>query len=130
MRWVNIAVRTAHIGAAAMVFGGALASGVAAGSTWWHYLVIATGDVLVILEFLQDRRWLHRGKGLLALLHIALFIVWQIHPAWTTPLFWAILVSGSVCSHMPRRYRHWSIIQGWEKRENKDQDGPIPPKGD
>lgn len=117
MRWLNIVVRTAHIGAAAMLFACATGAISVQESSIWHYLIIATGDALVVMEWLHDRRWVHRGKGLLAILHLGLFIVIQFHPGWTVPLLWAILILGSVCSHMPRRYRHWSIIQGWERRE-------------
>ena len=120
LRWVSIVVRTAHMGTAAMLFGLALVPGAAGDSRLWLHLAIATGDVLVVLELLQDRRWLHRGKGLLGILHIGLFVVWQLRAAWTVPLLWAILVVGSICSHMPRRYRHWSILQGWEQQENED----------
>lgn len=123
VRWLDIAARTAHIGSAAMLFGCAVTPGPAGDSPLWGSLVVATGILLAALEWLQDRRWLHRGTGLLTALHVGLFAVLRLHPGWTMALLWAILIVGSVCSHMPRRYRHWSILQGWERPGDADPNG-------
>lgn len=123
LRWLNIAVRTAHIGAAAMLFGCAMTPQSTGDATFWGHLVLVTGSVLLALEWLRDRRWPHRATGLLTLAHVGLFLVLCVYPGWTLALLWAILVVGSVCSHMPGRYRHWSILHGWEGRENESQTG-------
>jgi hypothetical protein len=34
------------------------------------------------------------------------------------PILIAVVIIGSVGSHMPRKFRHYSIIYGPEKREN------------
>ncbi|GAB6038019.1 hypothetical protein JCM15519_25780 [Fundidesulfovibrio butyratiphilus] len=123
LRWLDIAARTAHLGAAAMLFGCAATAGPAGNSTLWQAVVLATGFLLAALEWLRDRHWPHRGAGLLTFLHVGLVVVLRFHPDWTLALLWAILVVGSVCSHMPRGYRHWSIVQGWERRENTGPNG-------
>lgn len=115
-RWMNVVVRTAHVGAAAMLFGLAMPPRSIEELAPWRYLAIATGDVLIVLELLQDRRWPHRGKGLLIMLHVGLFLLLPLQPRWDVALLWAILIVGSVCSHMPRSFRHWSILDGWEQR--------------
>jgi len=71
----------------------------------------------MILEWAHDRRWWHRGKGLLIWLHLGLCLLVHILPRMTVPLLWLILISGCVGSHMQRRYRHWSVLEGWEKRD-------------
>jgi len=117
MRWLGIAARTGHIGAAAVLFGGLLLTTPFARLAPWHHLTIATGGFLLLLEWRHDPRWPHRGKGLLALLHLGLCVLIHWTPALTAPLLWLILISGSVGSHMPRKFRHWSIRQGWEIRD-------------
>jgi hypothetical protein len=37
-------------------------------------------------------------------------------------LLWGVVISGGIGSHMPRRYRYWSILHGPEKRE-RDGEG-------
>jgi hypothetical protein len=83
--------------------------------TPWRHLTIAAGGFLP-LEWRHDPRWPHRGKGLLALLHLGLCALIHWAPALTAPLLWMMLISGSIGSHMPRKFRHWSILQGWEFR--------------
>jgi len=115
MRWLGIGVRTGHLGVTAVLFGGVLLLVPFARLTPWHHLTIATGGLLLFLEWLHDSRWPHRGKGLLGLLHLGLCLLIHFVPALTVPLLWAILISGGIGSHMPRRYRHWSFLQGWER---------------
>jgi len=119
LRWLSIAARTSHLGVAAVLFGGLLLLVPFARLAPWHHLTIVTGAVLLTLEWQHDSRWPHRGKGLLALLHLGLCLLIHLAPALTVPLLWAILISGSVGSHMPRRFRHWSILQGWERQDNE-----------
>jgi hypothetical protein len=114
MRWVGIAARTGHIGVGAVLFGGALLLVPFARLGLWHHLTIATGIILITLEILHDRRWIHRGKGLLGMLHLGLGLLIHFQPGYTIPLLWLILISGCIGSHMPRRYRHWSCFEGWE----------------
>jgi hypothetical protein len=119
MRWLSIAMRTSHIGVTAVLFGGFILLVPVARLTQWHHLTIATGCLLLILEWLHDARWLHRAKGLLGLLHLGLFLLIHLLPDLAVPLLWSILISGCIGSHMPRRYRHWSFLEGWESDSSK-----------
>lgn len=114
MRWLTIAVRTAHIATTGVLFGGLILAVEFIRLGCWHWWAIVTGTVLLALEWLHDRRWPHRGKGLLVLFHLCLCVLIHFLPALTVPLLWLILMSGCIGSHMPRRYRHWSMIEGWE----------------
>src|SRR5665647_2975642 len=73
-RWLGILVRTGHIGVASVFFGGMVLHVPFAQLTLWHHLTIASGSGLLLLEWLHDPRWPHRGKGLVGILHVGLAI--------------------------------------------------------
>jgi|GEM_PF-901876 len=123
MRWLSITARTSHIAVTAVLFGGFILYVPFSRLTQWHFLTIATGGLLLVLEWLHDRRWLHRAKGLLGLLHLSLCLLIHSLPNLAVPLLWAILISGCVGSHMPRRYRHWSFLEGWEQENSMRSKG-------
>jgi hypothetical protein len=116
-RWLNIGVRTLHIAMAAVLFGGCILAVPFVQLGIWHWLTIVSGVGLMTLEWRHDRCWWHRGKGLLAGFHLGLCLLIHVVPGLTIPLLWLILTSGCLGSHMSRRYRHWSVIDGWERRE-------------
>ena len=118
MRWFNILVRTCHIGVSAVLFGGCVLLVPFARLTFWHHLTIASGCVLLGLEWLHDKRWPHRNKGLLAIVHVSLAIGIHLHPELIVPLLWMILVSGCIGSHMPYKYRNWSFRDGLQRRDD------------
>ena len=120
MRWTNIGMRTAHIATASVLFGGVMLGQAHPVPYTWHHWMLASGLGLLALEWLNDRRWPHRGKGLLVQAHIFLALGVHLWPEYRVALLWAILVSGCVGSHMPRRFRHWSFLDGREKREGRD----------
>lgn len=117
LRWSNIAARTLHIAVAAVLFGGCVLGVPFTRLGPWHWLTIVSGGLLILLEWLQDPRWWHRGKGLFIWLHLGLSLLIHVMAGLMVPLLWLVLITGSVGSHMPRRYRHWSIREGWEKRD-------------
>jgi hypothetical protein len=119
MRWLNIGARTGHIAVTGILFGGLVLAVDFVRLGRWHLLTIVTGLILLALEWTHDSRWPHRGKGLLVLLHLGLCLLIHALPTLTVPLLWCILISGCIGSHMPRRYRHWSILQGWEVSDGK-----------
>jgi hypothetical protein len=119
LRWLNISARTAHIAVAGVVFGGVMLQTAHDRLAVWHYLAIASGAALLFIEWRHDPAWPHRGKGLLVHLHVLLGVLVHIAPGLAVLLLWGVVVSGSIGSHMPRRYRHWSILHGPEKREKK-----------
>ena len=113
-RWTGIVLRTAHIATASVFFGGCVLHVAFPHLKFWHHGVIASGCLLLAMELLHDRRWLHRGKGLLGALHIGLGLLIHIIPGLQTLFLWIILITGCIGSHMPRRFRHWSLLDGPE----------------
>lgn len=77
------------------------------------YLTIASGIGLMALEISTiGPHWLFMGKGAAVL--VKLLILLAVPYAWNyrLPLLLLVVVIASVCSHMPGRYRHYSILQG------------------
>jgi len=106
----NIACRTAHIAVTGVLLGGHVFGNSASGLRPWLYGAIGTGVVLVALEAYSGLRWLHQGRGILVLVKLALLLV--IPFAWDmrVPILFAVVALASVGSHMPARYRYYSLI--------------------
>jgi len=76
------------------------------------YLTIASGLCLILLELYSSCRWIYLGKGVMVILKIALVIaagVW-----WEQRVVFLLLVVliSSVGSHMPARFRYYSVVHG------------------
>ena len=75
------------------------------------WLTVGTGIGFMALELLGSFVWLFELRAWLMFLKLALLCL--------VPLFWdqriglllVILVIGSACSHMPGRFRYYSIMQ-------------------
>lgn len=72
-----------------------------------------TGILLGMLEAGPRLTWFHQGRGLATLGKLLLFLVVPLlWSSWTsrTAAMLAIVVIGSVGSHMPARFRYYSVI--------------------
>ena len=109
-RACNIALRTAHIGITGMLLGGHF-FGIAA----WRllpllYVAILTGAALGIAEVYPNWRSVFEVRSLVIASKLVLLC--------RVPLLWnyrfailiVVLVMASAGSHMPRRYRHYSVL--------------------
>ena len=105
-RAVGIALRTAHLGAMAVLAGGAWC-GVTAGELGGAVLVTAlTGLALLASEASHSRHWVYQGRGLLVLAHVGAF---GLASAIGPPAVMGALVIGAVGSHLPKALRAWSL---------------------
>ncbi len=107
----NIALRATHISVTGVLVGGHV-FGIAPGRLIpWVYMAIITGLVLMLIEAYPDWRYFSEGRGVMVLAKVSLLC--------TIPWFWqervailaAILIMASIGSHMPKRYRHYSLIE-------------------
>ncbi len=76
------------------------------------WAVIGTGTILIALEaYAVSFRWLFQGRGLAVLAKLALLLV--IPFAWPArlPILLAVIVLASVGSHMPARFRYYSVTE-------------------
>lgn len=110
MRPLDILFRTAHIGVAGLLFGGFFFRVPFQQLHYVHGLTAATGFCLLTLELLHSLNWPHQGRGVLGLIHILPLAYIHFRPDLTVPVLWVVLVAGCVGSHMPKRYRHWSVL--------------------
>jgi len=108
----NIGFRTAHLAVTGVLVGGHAFDVEAGRLLLLLWAAIGTGAVLLFLEAYSGLRWLHQGRGLMVLSKLALLLV--IPFAWNVrvPILIAVIVLASVGSHMPARYRYYSVIAG------------------
>lgn len=109
LRLMNVACRTVHLAAFALLLGGhywAIDVGQLRVTLW---VTIASGVALAALEVAADPRWLVEARGLMAGLKLGLVLL--VPFAWDhrVAILMAVVVIGSVGSHMPRWFRHASL---------------------
>ncbi len=108
----NIAARTAHIAATSVLVGGH-AFDVAPDRLYAVlWLTIGTGALLIVLEaYSVALRWLFQGRGLLVACKLVLLA--SIAVAWDArlPILMVVIVLASVGSHMPARFRYYSVTE-------------------
>lgn len=109
-RALNITLRTLHLGAMAILVGG-VAFDVAPGrlrvAVW---ATVATGVALAAMEAGLRPTWLHELRGVMTLAKVALLCAIPLVGEYRQALVLAVVAIGSVASHMPRRFRHYSLL--------------------
>jgi len=110
MRVLDIILRTGHIAVGGILLGGFVFDVPYFDLHLWHWLTIATGVGLLLLELRHSLNWPHQGRGIMGIFHMGLPGIVHLRPDLAVPLLWATMVLGSVGSHMPRWLRHWSIL--------------------
>ena len=107
----SIAFRTLHLAAFGLVLGGHAFSVDAEKLLAYLWLTILSGIGLIALEmYAAGLYWLFLGKGVMVLVKLGLLLA--------IPFFWEarvailvlVVVIASVGSHMPSRYRHYSVL--------------------
>jgi hypothetical protein len=106
-RTVEIAVRTAHVGAMALVVGGHHFSAASSSLRAWYVLTAVTGVALLASEASHSRHWIHQARGVLSLAHVGVIALVALAPA--PVVLAAALIIGSIGSHLPRTVRKWSF---------------------
>jgi len=106
-RAAAIVVRTAHLGAMAVLVGGVYFSAPDAALGLWRVLTVATGAALIVLEASHSRHWVYQGRGVATLLHgAAALLLAAVSGRAATG---AALAIGAAGSHLPRAIRKWSF---------------------
>jgi hypothetical protein len=107
----NIALRTAHIGVTGMLLGGHFFAIAAGRLLPLLCLAILTGSALGIAEVYPNWRSVFEVRSLVIASKVLLLCL--------IPLLWEcrviilslVLVMASTGSHLPRRYRHYSVLE-------------------
>jgi len=111
-RALDILLRTGHIGVVGVLLGGATFQAPSLAVHHYAWWVVLTGLGLVATELHHSLRWPHEGRGLMALAHMLPLVLLHLWPALCVELLWVALVIGAIGSHMPRSWRHWSLVYG------------------
>ena len=116
-RYWNILFRTLHLVAISLLVGGH-AFGASTGQLrLLLFGAIITGTGMVVVNAYPSFQFLHQGWGLLLLLKLAMLCVIPFAWGYRLPILIAVVVVGSVGSHLPKRFRHYSLIYGWERKK-------------
>ena len=121
IRAFNIALRTAHIGAMGILVGGHAFDVTPERLKASLWLTIGTGVALATMEAGPRLLWFHQGSGLLTMAKLALICAVPLAWDYRLPILLAAIVIASVGSHMPGRYRHYSVLY---RRVIHDVSGP------
>lgn len=117
-RWVNIALRSAHLVGMAGIGGGFLFS--LDSALWESYwlLTLGTGIALSLLYLWSTLAWVLELKGLAVVLKTALLALAFAIPDARTELFIVVVVLSSLIAHAPARVRNyrWSQLLSPHKR--------------
>ncbi|HSB71251.1 MAG TPA: hypothetical protein VLT62_18135 [Candidatus Methylomirabilis sp.] len=111
-RGINIALRSAHLMTSSLLLGGHAFDVAPHRLILFLYLTMASGAGLIAMELYRSCRWIYLLKGVLVELKLTVLIaagVWWDH---RVPLLLLVVLLGSVGSHLPARFRYFSVIHG------------------
>jgi hypothetical protein len=121
LRAWNIAMRTAHIAVMGVLLGGHAFDVERSRLLLALWLTVGTGAVLVGLESGPRLVWLHQGRGLMTVAKLVLVALVPVFWQYRFPILLGVVVLGSVGSHMPARFRYYSVLY---RRMIPDRCGP------
>jgi hypothetical protein len=105
-RAVGIVLRTAHLGARAVLAGGAGGGAPAGELRGAAVATVVSGLALLASEASHSRHWVYQGRGLFVLAHVGAS---GLVGAWGAAALMAALAIGAVGSHLPKGLRAWSL---------------------
>jgi len=107
----SIAFRTLHLAAFGVLLGGHAFGLEAERLLPYLWLTIVSGLGLIALEvYAAGLYWFVLGKGIMVLAKLALMLVIPFFWEARVPLLLLVVAIASVGSHMPARYRHYSVL--------------------
>src|SRR6056297_2378622 len=106
----NIGLRTAHIGITGVLLGGHVFHVSRERLFCWLVASILSGIALTVVEAWSGWKWFYQGRGLFVLAKLLLLglIPWFWH--YRVTLLVAVVAIGSIGSHMPGRFRYYSVV--------------------
>lgn len=108
----NIAMRTAHIAVTGVLLGGHAFEVAEDRLLLVLYGCLLTGLGLMAIEAYPSCRWFYQGRGLLVLAKLVLLALIPWLWDYRLPILLLVVIVASVGSHMPSRFRYYSIIHG------------------
>jgi hypothetical protein len=120
----NIGFRTVHLVATSVLLGGHVFAVAPDRLIGWLWVAIASGAGLIAQELYRSCRWAYQLMGVLVVLKLALVLAAGVWWDQRVPLLMVVAVLGSVGSHLPARYRHFSLLHGRTLDEAKPKREP------
>jgi len=115
----NVGARTVHLAATGTLLGGHVFGVPAATLLPWLWMAIASGGVMLALELYTSFDWLTQVGGLAVggklLLLCAILFAWDAR----VPILFGVVAVAGIGSHMPGKYRHYSVLYGRSIKETK-----------
>jgi hypothetical protein len=108
----NITLRTAHIAAMGVLLGGHAFDVPRDDLLPALWFTVVTGIALAAVESGGSLIWLHQGRGLATLAKLGLILCVPFFWDYRLPILLAVVVIASVASHMPARFRYYSVLTG------------------
>ncbi len=114
----NVGARTVHLAATGTLLGGHVFGAAPDSLLPWLWAAIASGAVMLAVELYTSFDWLTQVGGLAVVLKLALLCA--IPFAWPVraPILFAVVAIAGVGSHMPGKYRHYSLLYGRSVKES------------
>src|SRR3990170_1751200 len=132
-RAMSIAFRTLHLAAFGILLGGHAFELHTDRLLLYLWLTILSGIGLIALEmYAVGLYWLILGKGIMVLVKLALLLLIPFFWEARAPLLLLVVAVASVGSHMPARYRHYSLLCRGVIEPGQSLGYPVlssPPKG-
>ncbi|MFQ5830183.1 MAG: hypothetical protein ACE5JD_13655 [Candidatus Methylomirabilia bacterium] len=107
----NVALRTVHLMAFGLLLGGHAWDVEADRLLAAFWVTMGSGAALMGLELLKTFEWLFLGKGVMVLAKLGLLLLVPVLWEARLPLLLAVVAVASVGSHMPARFRHYSLLR-------------------
>ena len=111
-RGISIGFRTLHLLGSSLLIGGHAFGAEPERLVALLYLTVGSGLGLILLELYRSCDWVYQGMGLLVILKAVITASAGLWWEQRVPLLCLVVVLGSVGSHMPARYRHYSLLHG------------------
>jgi len=106
----NIALRTAHIGAAGTLFGGHVFDIADVRLLPWLYATLVTGSGLILIEAYPHFSWCYQLRGLFVIAKLLLLCLVPWLWDYRVPILAVVGIIACVGSHMPGKYRYYSVV--------------------
>ena len=111
-RWWNIGFRTAHIASMGVLLGGHAFDVPRSDMTPSLVAAVVTGVLLTFSEAGLHLLWFHQIRGLATIAKLVLLCAVPLCWSQSFPIMLGVVVIASVASHMPARFRYYSVIRG------------------
>ena len=109
-RLCKVVLRTRHLRATSVLVGGYAFGAPAARLLPWLYAAIATGVAMIFYEAYPTLGFVFEGWGLMLLAKLGLLCAMRLDGRTRLPILLAVVALAAIGSHMPRRWRHYSLL--------------------